>query len=342
MTGRNKQPRGGAARRSRLFCAALAALAIGVVAEARAQPLLPFLTQSICLDESGAAVLGLLPFEPGCRRIAPARADAPLPYRRHDWPAREHARHQPQGYQAQDAVLGTLLGRPAVIHGFDFGGGDRRFGVLDRGRGDGGQAVPIEPDIAYIAMTEDAGGGAQWFLSPHCQADGRGWQGWLLAETPILEQWRERVVRLRIAPRPEACPRAFDLSLTRWRGARIALPWREAASGIVSETPAEIIVSEHFGGASVARADHLERFFLARGLGMVRWERWENFSLSRLLNRAEMAETIARQGRCPALEFSTPPAEGWRMVDCRHWTNMVRATASAPLRALAWPTPDLR
>ena len=239
-------------------------------------------------------------------------------------------------------MLGTLLGQPAVIHGFDFGGGDRRFGVLDRGRGDGGQAVPIESGIAYIAMTEDGSGGVQWFLSPDCQAGGRGWQGWLLAETPITEAWRERVVRLRIAPQAEACPRAFDLSLTRWRGARIALPWREAATGAVFETHTEIIVSEHFGGGTIALADHLERFVLARGLGLVRWERWENFSLSRLALREQMAETIARQGRCPALEFSAAPAENWRMVDCRFWTNMVRATAAAPLRALDWPERALR
>lgn len=299
--------------------------------------------QSVCLDDAGAPVPGLLPFEPGCVLTAPARADAPLPYRRHDWPAREHAPHQPQGYQAQDAVIGTLRGVPAVIHGFDFGGdATRRFGVFDEGRGDGGQAIAIEPAIAFIAMTEDAGGGVQWFLSPECRSGGRGWNGWLLAEAPVTEEWRERVMRLRIAPRDDACPRGFDQSLTRWRAARTALPWREAATGVVASVQAEIIVSEHFGGASLARADHLERFFLARGLGMVRWERWENFSASRVPNRQEMAETIARQRRCPEMEFSAPPAAGWRMIDCRTWTNMVRATAELPLRALDWPPRGIR
>ena len=330
-------------RLSRLFRAcALAIAALSAASALRAQELLPFLAQSVCLDDSGAPIAGLLPFELGCVRSAPARIDAPLPYRRHDWPAREHAPRQPQGYQAQDAVIGTLRGVPAVIHGFDFGGGARRFGVLDQGQGDGGQVIAIEPGVAFIAMTEDGGGGVQWFLSPDCATGGRGWNGWLLAEAPITEQWRERILRLRIAPRPDACPRAFDQSLTRWRAARIALPWREAATGAVGSVPAEIIVSEHFGGASLARADHLERFFLARGLGLVRWERWENFSISRVTNRVEMAETIERQGRCPAMEFSTPPAEGWRMIDCRTWTNMVRATTAAPLRALDWPPQALR
>ena len=328
-------------RRSRLFL--LLGALLGGVAPAGAQELLPFLAQSVCVDDAGAAIPGLLPFEPGCARSAPARIDSPLPYRRHDWPAREHAPHQPQGYQAQDSVLGTLRGVPAVIQGFDFGGDPtRRFGAFDAGRGDGGQAIAIEPAIAFIAMTEDGGGGVQWFRSPDCARGGRGWDGWLLAEPPVTEAWRERVVRLRIGPTPESCPRRFDDSLTRWRAARIALPWREAATGAVATVQAEIIVSEHFGGASVARADHLERFVLARGLGLVRWERWENFSNSRVANRVEMAATIERQQRCPAMEFSAPPAEGWRMIDCRTWTNMVRATAAAPLRALDWPAPTLR
>jgi len=328
-------------RRSRLFL--FVAALLGSVPVARGQELLPFLVQGVCLDQAGAMAPGLLPFEPGCLRAGPAHAGAPLPYRRHDWPAREHAARQPQGYQAQDSVIGTLRGVPAVIQGFDFGGdATRRFGVFDAGRGDGGQAIAIEPGIAFIAMTEDAGGSVQWFRSPDCARGGRGWEGWLLAESPVAEAWRERVVRLRIGPTPDACPRRFDESLTRWRAARIALPWREAATGAVATVPADVIVSEHFGGGSLARADHLERFFLARGLGLVRWERWENFLTSRVANRVEMAEMIERQQRCPAMEFSTAPAEGWRMIDCRTWTNMVRATADAPLRALDWPAPALR
>lgn len=310
----------------------------GTLGAAHAQELLPFLVQSLCIDAAGAVMPGVLPFEPGCTRRAPANRGAFLAYRRHDWPAIEHAARQPQGYQAQDATLGTLLGQPAVIHGFDFGGdATRQFGVLDRGRGDGGQVVALADSEAFIVMTEDAGGGMQWFLSPDCAQGERGWKGWLLAKAPVDEAWSERLVRLRIAPSAEACPRAFDVSLTRWRRDRVALPWREAATGVEARVPAEVIVSEHFGGDAVARADHLERFFLARDLGMVRWERWENLARSRLPNRVAMAEMISRQRRCPALAHSVPPAPDWVMVDCRMWTNVVRATADKPLRVLDWP-----
>jgi hypothetical protein len=320
-----------------------AALLLGLVASAAAQPLLPWLVQSACLDAAGAPVPGLLPFEPGCARRAPQRQDAPMPYRRHDWPAAYEARALPQGYQASDAVLGTLLGQPAAVHTFDFGAGEaRRFGVFDRGRGDGGQVVPLGPGASFIAMTEDGGGGVQWFLSPDCRQGGRGWQGWLLAGPAASRDWITRVVRLRIAPSPQACPTAFDASLTRFRRSRLDLPWRDAATGRQGIATVDAVVSEHYGGGAIATAHHLERFVLARDLGMVRWERWENAAVARQADLPRRAAQLQRQQRCPTLSVSTPPGPEWHMRDCRHWTNMVRASPGRPLAALAWPPPAMR
>lgn len=309
--------------------------------------LLPFLVQTACLDAAGRPEPGLLPFEPHCTRPAPQRQDAPMPYRRHDWPAVQQARGLPLGYQASDAVLGSLLGAPAAVQTFDFGAGDnRRFGVLDQGRGDGGQVIPLGPGPgpgpAYIAMTEDGGGGVQWFLSPDCRNGGRGWQGWLLAGPGATEQWTTRVMRLRIAPTPEACPTAFDASLTRYRRTWLDLPWREAATGQIAVVPIEAIVSEHYGGGEIATAHHLERFVLARGLGMVRWERWENTARVRDPALPRQAEALRQQQRCPALAISVAPGEGWLMRDCRTWTNILRATPGRPLAALPWPRAELR
>lgn len=345
MAGESLKPRHGSAvlRGFLLFAALVLGLAQPAVAQPSNGPLLPWLVQSICIDAAGAPIPGLLPFEAACTHRAPQRQGAPMPYRRHDWPAAQQARGLPLGYQASDSVLGSLLGTPAAVQTFDFGaGGGRRFGVFDRGHGDGGQVIPLGPGPAFIAMTEDGAGGVQWFLSPDCRQGGRGWQGWLLAGPNLSETWNSRVVRLRIAPSPQACPTAFDASLTRFRRTRLALPWRDAATGQVATIPVDAIVSEHFGGAEIATAEHLERFVLARDLGMVRWERWENPAIARRPDLAQRAEVVQRQQRCPMLSISEPPAQGWQMRDCRHWTNFVRATPGQPLAALPWPPRDLR
>lgn len=266
-----------------------------------------------------------------------------MPYRRHDWPAVQQSRRLPQGYQASDAVLGSLLGMPAAVQTFDFGEGDfRGFGVLDQGRGDGGQVIPLGPGPAFIAMTEDATGGVQWFLSPDCVGGGRGWQGWLLAEPGATYAWTTRVVQLRTAPSPEACPESFDNSLTRYRRMRLDLPWREAATGQISAVLVDAIVSEHYGGPQIAGADHLERFIFARDLGMVRWERWENTAIRRDPDIARSADELRRQRRCPLMAVSTAPGPAWKMSDCRHWTNIVRARPGDILQPLPWPPQQLR
>ncbi|GAA0591290.1 hypothetical protein GCM10009416_32170 [Craurococcus roseus] len=302
------------------------------------------MAQAVCLDERDAPQPGRLPFEPGCYRIRRLSSGDALPYRKHDWPGRSHAAAQPSGYQASDSLEGTLLGRPAVLQTFDFGDNvaARAFGRFDAG--DGGQAVLLGNGTAASPLTQDGGDGVQWFQSPDCRVSGGGpAAGWLFAALPLDGAWRERVVRLNKTRSPDQCPTAFNQSLTRWRTARIDLPWREAATGAVSIAPVEALVSEHYGTGRIGTADHLERFWFVRGLGLTRWERWEHAARSRLPNRERMARLIAESGRCPRIAFGEPPAAGWQLVDCRTWTNMVRAAPGGPpLSALAWPAPELR
>ncbi len=323
-----------------LLLLALAGL-VPSLATAVEDPLAPFMAQSVCLDARDAPRPGHLPFEPGCERSRPLSLGDPLPYRKHDWPGAADAAARSSGYQASDSLFGTLLGRPAILQTFDFGGGARAFNRFDAE--DGGRAVLLRDGAAASPLTQDGGGGVQWFQSPDCGAAGGPAPGWLFAALPLAEAWRERVVRLNKSRGPDQCPTAFNQSLTRWRTARMDLPWREAATGAVSVAPAvEALVSEHFGTASVGTADHLERFWFVRGLGLARWERWEQSARSRLPGRERMARLIAESGRCPPIAFGEPPAAGWQLVDCRTWTNMARAAPGAPLSALAWPAPELR
>ena len=303
---------------------------LALPAAAQLVPPKSYLFQSACLDQAGAPIPGRLPFEPGCDRTRPLRTGEPLPYRKHDWPGAADA--LPRGYQASDSLLGTLRGAPAAIQTFDFGNAPRDFGRQDPG--DGGQAIPLPASGELsAAMTEDASGGVQWFQSATCQA------GWLLAAPPFTTEWQQRLIGLTITARPEVCPSRLNASLTRWRSARISLPWRDSATNRTATAPAEVLVSEHFSGTAIAVADHLERFWFAQGLGLVRWERWENDKRSRLAARAAMAAHLAGSGRCPPIAFGEPPDAGWRMVDCRTWTNIVR---EAPQPALDWPAPSLR
>lgn len=317
--------------------------AAGATAVAAADnPFAPFMAQAVCLDAQGTPQAGRLPFEPDCRSTRQLSAGEPLPYRKHDWPGTAHAAALPTGYQASDSLVGTLLGRPAILQTFDFGGGaDRAFGRFDAA--DGGQAVLLRGDAAASPLTQDGGDGVQWFQSPDCRPSGGPEPGWLFAALPFEDAWRQRVVRLDKSRGPDQCPTAFSESLTRWRKARIDLPWREAATGAVSSAPVEVLVSEHYGTGRIGTADHLERFWFVRGLGLARWERWEHTARSRLPDRERMARLIAESGRCPRIAFGEPPAAGWQLVDCRTWTNMARAAPGGPpLPALAWPAPELR
>src|SRR5262249_33477009 len=88
-------------------------------------------------------------------------------------------------------------------------------------------------------------------------------------------------------------------------------------------------VGDHCGGRDPELANHLERFYFARALGLVRWEHWEN--LARPGDPAERtdvdarAATLAASERCEAVEEPPASTGRWLMTDCRQWTNLVAA-----------------
>ncbi|MCR0981539.1 hypothetical protein [Roseomonas populi] len=323
--------------------AALLALGLpGLAPPVAAAPLeraeaLEFLVQSACLDPAGQPIPGRLPFDPGCDRRRPMRAGEALPWRKTDWPGLAHIATQPEGYMASDALLGNLQGREAAIQTFDFGGGSAAFGRFDPAS-DGGQVAVLIAGRAELAVTQDGGrpGQLQWFLSPDCRPGAPAAAGWLVFGTEVpTGWWGQAVARLRIAPASDACPTGFDQALTRWRRERIPMPVRFHDDPRAREVPMDVIVSEHFGGPTVAEGAHLERFWYARGLGMVRWERWEDPARNPRVK--ERAEWFAGTARCRPAPFSERPAPGWGLVDCRSWTNFRRPRAGEVLHSTGWP-----
>lgn len=314
----------------------------GLPARAQSPALLPYLVQDACLDSAGAVRPGVLPTDPACgphRR--PLSVTEPLPYHKHDWPDRRFAATQPRGYVASDSLLGTLLGQPAIIHTFDFGDDPQHaFGRFDAGRGDGAQAVLIDREgAAAVAVSEDAQG-IHWFQSPACQpGTSIPAPGWLLAVPPLSETWQQRVVQLYPTMRVQQCPSAFVHSLTRWRRGTIEMPMREAREPAQPRhVSMDVIVTDHFGRAEIGNAENMERMVLARGLGLVRWERWEDRATSRDRRIAQGVELMREAQTCPPIALGEPPGPTWVMTTCRMWTNMLRAPdAAAMTRAPAWP-----
>jgi hypothetical protein len=224
----------------------------------------------------------------------------------------------------ETAAFGTV-----VEHSFDFGAGEnRRFGVFDTGT-DGGDIAILSPDLVSMGATEDGGSGfGLWVGECSGQLTAASLaRSWIIA---TFDPGRpgplqgETVARLNgLPPRAEAaCPPRFNAAYTTWRVA----PFRyRAAPGQGSPLALTTLVSEHYGGAAPATADHVERFYFTRELGGSRWERWQNAAGNRSLSPAKIAEMAARldgTGRC-----STPEApEGgarFALIDCREWSRTV-------------------
>ncbi|HVB89448.1 MAG TPA: hypothetical protein VND97_04550, partial [Beijerinckiaceae bacterium] len=188
----------------------------------------------------------------------------PVVWRKHDWANRGDAVHRLGGYQASDSVLDTVAGHRLYVQTFDFGDGNRKFQRFDLRKGDGGQALVLVHGSAYTFMTEDGGGGVQWFVGSGCRSSTHRrapFESWLFFDAGVTRRaWRDRVARLNIEPRLATCPMFFNDAYTRWRREDVEFPYQVSASGHVvrrGSWKVDTIVSEHYGGSSIATASHL-------------------------------------------------------------------------------------
>jgi len=337
----------------RLVAGIVLALAISAAAAQPAAPpedfklsdgssALGYLIQAICLGADGLPN-SHPPIDPDCVRSRPMTEDDPVLWRKHDWgnfdgPA--------GGWQASDSVMARRGNVWFVDQTFDFGapsannaGHPDAYFRFDQN--DGGDAIRIVGDTASAFLTQDGGKpGLQWFIGPGCTQPGpRRYVSWVLFKADIDTAWRSVVAELGDDPE-DTCPSRFHHAFTRYRLALEPFPFQRPTQDdgpIRQMATLPTILVEHYDARSIDRAHALERFYFARHLGKLRWEAW-----SKKPDQASQAEALAHSGRCADLPDSTPPGIGWRMIDCRMWTNIVRSTQpNWRVRDFGWPPAGL-
>ncbi len=288
-----------------------------------------FMIQDVCLDPAGAVVVGRSPLDPGCAAKRDLQPGELLPYHKHDHPSPDQARGAPLGYQRHDSFPVATAGLGTVVeHSFDFGAGDRRrFGAFD-GDGDGGDIASLAPGAVSIGATEDAGG-FQLFVGECTGAvDAAALaHAWIIAEfdaarpVPLEGETIARLNDLK-AGRQDACPARFNAAYTRWHVAPFLY---RAAPGQGEPVTLTTLISEHYGGASPATADHVERFYFTRELGGTRWERWQNARGNNQYSAAAIAAYAAWFASTKRCSAAPPPGGGAVMllIDCHEWTRIV-------------------
>ena len=162
----------------------------------------------------------------------------------------------------------------------------------------------------------------------------------------------ETIARLRDlkTSQQDTCPTRFNQAFTSWRVAPFSY---RAAPGQGVPVTLTSLISEHYGGASRATADHVERFYFTRELGGTRWERWQNansngasFALSYIVSYALLFSAFVTSGylmaeraflveRCaPTIPLNQQPNVHWRFLGARDALTNVGTKENARMRWL--------
>jgi hypothetical protein len=261
-----------------------------------------YLAQLRCPD-------GSLPLQTACTDAAPQTATDPMFWRRHDWPA-------PAGHQISDSVVSADGSYYETTWSYP------PFGVFAPANGDGGEVYKITAGTVTIVETQDGGKpGMQYFVGAACW--GTGWIAFR-SDAPTGHWSPGIVARLLGTSSPLLC---FPVAsaYTQYRLEAVAIPF--IVFGVPETVTVQTVIAEHYNAASVAGATALERSFFGLGWGRLIWEAW----------RTTPPTSGDLPVRCPGTAYSTAPAPGWYLNDCRYSTNIVAADGALSVAGFGWP-----
>jgi hypothetical protein len=223
---------------------------------------------------------------------------------------------RPGGYQQSDSFPVQTIYGPAVVQTYDFGDDPRAFGQFDDG--DGGQVAFFSPHTAAFGITEDGGAGLQFFIGPGCAPV----DSWVIVDSDFPASPAGDTLA-RLTRRQDACPARLGYAFTRWHVQ--PLLYHDTVDGRPGQSTMTTLVCDHFGGKTIDSADHLERMYFTHELGYTRWERWQNLSVHDRDRDRRQAAALAASERCEPELGAPSTASAWIMIDCREWTQIVRA-----------------
>ena len=281
-------------------------------ASSQALEALDFLIQDVCVDEQDRPIPG----DPAsCPRHRDLRPLERTPFLRTDNEAGK-VYQAITSHPVRSPYPGQRLPRIAATK--EFGGDDpstafRDFdlclpGICEPPFRDGYDILEADGDFVSITGTSDPGINGQVFWNSTCS-------GGMEDPANHEDSWLSFPVRILLNPKGArlawlkinqgtGCPWFFNPAWTEWE----LLP---TPFVFTSGKALEAIRSDHFGGRSPARADHIERFYFTRAYGFTRWERWERGDVTVKAHGCNGATTLERDGVI------------YRRTDCRDTTHVI-------------------
>jgi len=295
-----------------------------------------FAVQDVCVDHEDKIIPDATPLDDAskCSKHRNMKPGELPPYHKNDWPTAAQAETRPNGNQSNDTF-------PILTKGYGVAVVQLRSFLDPAGkplpyqprRGGGGVYLFSDTTMAS-GVTEDPNG-LQFFYGPNCSASDplrRIFDAWVVVDKSY-EPERPGHMVARLTRFPERCAR-LTYAYTSWLTRPVT--FRVRSNGAETKRSLQTLISDHFGGESLERASNMERFYFTRELGLVRWERWQNFDRQKREQDQQRASDLQAAGQCDSVE-APPAAPGhWVMVRCRQYTNLIKSADPSADIAQSW------